>query len=88
MTPRHWRKPSRCNHNACLEVAGTAGGVDIRDSKHPGGPVLSFTREEFAAHIAAAKQGDYDPLCSEGEPAVAHDASAAQAVTVPAAAPR
>lgn len=65
MTALHWRKPSHCNHNACVEVAGTADGVAVRDSKHPDGPVQRYSRDEFAAHILAAKRGDYDDLCQE-----------------------
>jgi hypothetical protein len=36
----------------CVEVAELSGGsVGIRDSRDPGGPVLRFTRAEWAAFL-------------------------------------
>ena len=36
----------------CVEVAELSGGsVGIRDSQDPGGPVLRFTRAEWAAFL-------------------------------------
>ena len=38
----------------CVEVAELSGGsVGIRDSRDPGGPVLRFTRAEWAAFLAS-----------------------------------
>ena len=38
----------------CVEVAELPGdSVCIRDSRDPGGPVLSFTRAEWAAFLAS-----------------------------------
>ncbi|HEY9474490.1 MAG TPA: DUF397 domain-containing protein [Mycobacteriales bacterium] len=48
---------------------GTTGGVEIafvdevivmRDSKHPAGPVLVFTRSEWDAFLAGAKDDEFD----------------------------
>ncbi|MBA2322783.1 MAG: DUF397 domain-containing protein [Pseudonocardiales bacterium] len=49
-----WRTSSLTdNGNACVEVAPTAGGVLVRDTKdHGSGPVLSFTHEQWAAFLA------------------------------------
>jgi hypothetical protein len=59
----NWRKAAASAGNgACVELAPTAGGVAIRDSKDPGGPVLSFTRAELAAFLAGAKGGEFDDL--------------------------
>jgi hypothetical protein len=38
----------------CVEVAELPGdSVGVRDSRDPGGPVLSFTRAEWAAFLAS-----------------------------------
>jgi hypothetical protein len=58
-----WRKAAASTANGnCVELARTEGGVAIRDSKDPGGPVLSFTRTELAAFLAGAKGGEFDDL--------------------------
>ncbi len=45
----------------CVEVADLAGGVvGVRDSKDVNGPVLQFTRVEWQAFIAGARNGKYD----------------------------
>src|SRR6185312_11057535 len=50
-----WVKSSFSFANGnCVEVAGLPGdSVGIRDSRDPGGPVLSFTRAEWAAFLAS-----------------------------------
>ena len=64
MTAQHleWRRPGQCNRAACLEVAADGDEVLIRDTKAPSATVQRYTREEFAAFIAAAKMGYYDDL--------------------------
>ena len=32
----------------------------IADSKHPGGPILSYTIQEFDAFLDGAKKGEFD----------------------------
>jgi hypothetical protein len=54
----HWRKSARCSSNACVEVADVAGTYMIRDSKDPGGAVLRFSTEEWAAFVDGVKAGD------------------------------
>jgi hypothetical protein len=58
-----WRKSTRSNaEGACVEVADNLTGVvALRDSKDPTGPVLVFTRDEWRAFIAGAKDGHFDP---------------------------
>lgn len=52
-----WRKSSRSGANyGCVETARIAEHIGVRDSKNPGGPVLSFTRTEWAAFTAEVKQ--------------------------------
>ncbi|MBL7493724.1 DUF397 domain-containing protein [Frankia sp. AgB1.9] len=46
--------------SACVEVAPLPdGGRAIRDSKDPHGPTLRFTPTEWAAFLAAARDGEF-----------------------------
>lgn len=58
-----WRKSTRSNGSGdCVEVADNlAGKVGLRDSKDPGGPVLTFTPATWAVFLHAAKQGELSP---------------------------
>jgi len=42
-----FRRSAHCNGGTCVEVAVDAA-VAVRDSKDPDGPVLAFTRAEWA----------------------------------------
>lgn len=59
-----WIKSSESMGNGnCVEVAGLPdGGVAARHSKDPGGPVLEFTRDEWAAFMGGVKGGEFDYL--------------------------
>lgn len=59
-----WRKGSFSNgHNACIEVAGLPdGGVTVRNSRYPSGPVLEYTPAEWAAFMTGCKAGEFDDL--------------------------
>lgn len=61
-----WRRSSSCEGGACLEVRATAGGVEVRDSKAPSGPVLTFTDADWSAFLAAVKAGELDVLAAGG----------------------
>ncbi|MFG2328343.1 DUF397 domain-containing protein [Streptomyces sp. NPDC048604] len=54
-----WRKSSYSGTSGgdCVEVADLAPHVAVRDSKNPGGPVLTLTPAAFAAFVEAAAQG-------------------------------
>lgn len=54
-----WVKSSFSFANGnCVEVAALPSGfVGIRDSRDPGGPVLRFTRAEWAAFLGGARRG-------------------------------
>ncbi|MGW4892312.1 DUF397 domain-containing protein [Kitasatospora sp. NPDC004240] len=57
----HWRKSSYSGNNGgeCVEVAlGSTGLVPVRDSKDPGGPVLTFPAPAWRAFVAAVQAGD------------------------------
>ena len=48
---------------SCVEVAALADGrVAVRNSRHPAGPALVYTRAEIAAFPPGAKAGEFDDL--------------------------
>jgi hypothetical protein len=58
-----WRKSSRSSTNGgdCVEVADNVpDGIAVRDSKNPDGPVLTFSRAEWAAFVEGVKDGQFD----------------------------
>jgi hypothetical protein len=58
-----WRKATASGANGCVEVAPLPdGGVAIRDSKDPAGPVLSFTRHEWLSFLDGLHRGDFSQL--------------------------
>nr|WP_200797386.1 DUF397 domain-containing protein [Streptoalloteichus hindustanus] len=53
-----WRKSSYSGTETdCVEVAAVPQSIAVRDSKNPGGPVLVFGREGFAAFVGRVKAG-------------------------------
>lgn len=60
MTTPEWRKPSHCDTGACAEVrTWPSGHRTIRNSTTPI-EVVTFTADEWAAFITAAKAGEFD----------------------------
>ena len=61
-----WRKSSYSNPSGnCVEVTALVdGGVAIRNSRHPDGPALVYTRSEVAAFLAGVRNGEFDDLAS------------------------
>ena len=57
-----WIKSSLSFSNGnCVEVAGLPdGGVGVRDSKDPSGPVLRFTPDEWHAFLGGVRNGEFD----------------------------
>ncbi|MGC4867113.1 DUF397 domain-containing protein [Micromonospora sp. DT53] len=51
-----WRKSTRSGGEGdCVEVAGFAETVGVRDSKDPQGPTLTFTPSVWTAFIASTR---------------------------------
>ncbi|MFI6808127.1 DUF397 domain-containing protein [Streptomyces luteogriseus] len=49
----------------CVEVAGLPeGGVAMRNSRHPDGPALVFTKAELRAFLAGVKGSEFDHLAA------------------------
>lgn len=61
-----WRKSRHSGQlGNCVETAVLDGGdVAMRNSRHPDGPALIFTRGEMAAFLAGAKDGEFDDVAS------------------------
>ena len=55
-----WRKSSRSQFNACVEVSFVGETVPLRNSRDPDGPVLVFTGPEWDAFVAGVKLGEFD----------------------------
>jgi Domain of unknown function (DUF397) len=55
-----WLKSDRSGNNGCVEIAFLEGKVAVRDSKDRQGPILVFDRHEWAAFIAATRDGWFD----------------------------
>jgi uncharacterized protein DUF397 len=46
---------------SCVEVASLPeGGIGVRDSKDPAGPMLRFTPGEWQAFLGGARNGEFD----------------------------
>jgi hypothetical protein len=59
---RTWIKSLRSGPTGgnCVEVAFLAeGGVALRNSRHPDGPALVFTRPEWDAFLGGAGDGEF-----------------------------
>ncbi|MET9807680.1 DUF397 domain-containing protein [Streptomyces halstedii] len=62
-----WYKSSYSNNGGdCIEVAAnhtaTTGAVPVRDSKNPGGPVLTVPATAFASFVTGVKAGEFDTV--------------------------
>lgn len=50
-----WDKPSHCQHGDCVKVGHSKGQVLMRDSKDPDGPVLRLTKDQWQQFISYLK---------------------------------
>lgn len=62
LTNTEWRKSTRSDANggACVEVAGLAAMVAVRDSKDRQGPVISFSFGQWTGFIQGIKTSKLD----------------------------
>lgn len=58
----HWRKSSHSDHAGgdCVEVAGLAPVVGVRDSKDPDGPRLALGVAAWRAFTREIKSSEHD----------------------------
>ena len=63
-----WRKSRVSNPSgSCVEMAELPGdAVAVRNSRHPSGPALIYSRAEVAAFLRGAKNGEFDDLYQSG----------------------
>ncbi|MBM9617499.1 DUF397 domain-containing protein [Streptomyces zhihengii] len=64
LTGAVWVKSSRSNATGnCVELAALPDGrIAMRNSRDPQGPALVYTRDEVAAFVAGARDGDFDAM--------------------------
>lgn len=62
LTGAQWFKSSYSGaQNDCVEIAWLASGyVGVRDSKHPTGPAIVFTSNEWNAFTLGINSGDFN----------------------------
>jgi Domain of unknown function (DUF397) len=63
-TDTPWRTAAKSGGGNCVQVARRGGEIMIADSKHPSGPMLSYTVQEFDAFLDGAKKGEFDDFLS------------------------
>jgi hypothetical protein len=65
-----WMKSRFSNPSGnCVEVAQLpGGGIAVRNSRDPHGPVLIYTQAELSAFIQGSKHGEFDHLVDTGAP--------------------
>ena len=55
-----WWKSSYSSIGGCVEVAMQGDEVAVRDSKDPEGPVLEFSRSEWATFLEGIRDGEFN----------------------------
>ncbi len=63
-TDTPWRTAAKSGGGNCVRVTRRNGIIMIADSKHPSGPILSYTLQEFDAFLDGAKKGEFDDFLS------------------------
>lgn len=57
-----WKKSSFSggNDDNCLEARLVEGGAEVRHSKNPDGPTITFTTAEWGAFLDGVKAAEFD----------------------------
>lgn len=55
-----WRKSTASGGGNCVEVAFADDAVRLRNSQHPSGPELMFSRAEWDAFLTGVRDGEFD----------------------------
>jgi len=53
-------KLSSFTHKCCCVAVRVGETVEIRDTKNPQGPTLSYNKDEWAAFVKGVKNGEFD----------------------------
>jgi nitrogen fixation-related uncharacterized protein len=80
-----WRKSRVSNPSgSCVEIAELPGGaIAMRNSRHPTGPALVYTRAEVAAFLTGVKNGEFDDLYPDAPSGRGDDAALSLAGSSP-----
>jgi hypothetical protein len=57
-----WRVSRTCDSGACVMVARRGDSVMFGNTSYPGGPVYTYTRDEWNEFIKGVKLGDFDDV--------------------------
>lgn len=58
-SPTVWRRACYGEAN-CVEIADTADGMLMRDSKLADSPILGFSLESWSGFVAGVRAGEFD----------------------------
>lgn len=58
--PEGFRVPSLTHKCCCVAVRIKDGTADVRDTKNPNSPTLSFTKDEWDVFVKGVKAGEFD----------------------------
>jgi hypothetical protein len=65
-TPGPWIKATKSNGGSnCVELRRNGDVVELRDSKNPNGPILTFTGSELDAFVDGAGKGEFTHLFAD-----------------------
>ncbi len=53
-------KLSSLTHKCCCVAVKVGEVVEVRDTKHPQGPTLTFNQDEWRAFIGGVKNNEFD----------------------------